>query len=105
MKAEETNMKNTMNSTTAAKADARRLPTFSTPENLEMSFSTVLSFGEYTLVAGYYYMGDGKNYYSALYRFTTADHTCEGKVKLVTTSDEQFEDNGHAIAWAMSKAN
>ena len=50
-------------------------------------------------------MGDGKNYYSALYRFTTADHTCEGKVKLVTTSDEQFEDNGHAIAWAMSKAN
>lgn len=97
-------MKTTMNSKTATKAEARRLPTITTPEDLEMSFSTVLNFGDYTLVAGYYYMPDGKSYYGAVYRFTTADHTCEGQVKLVTTSDEQFEDNGHAVAWSMTQA-
>lgn len=95
-------MKNTMNSTTAAKADARRLPVNSTPENLEMSFSTVLNFGDHVLVAGYYYTGSGRDYYAAVYRFTTDDRTCEGRVRLVTTSEEQFEDNGHAIAWAMA---
>lgn len=94
-----------MNSMTAAKADARRLPINSTPENLEMNFSTVLNYGEYVLVAGYYYTGSGSDYYAAVYRFTTADRTCEGTVKLVATSVEQFGDNGHAIAWAMSRAN
>ena len=98
-------MKTKMNSAIAAKAEARRLPVSSTPENLEMSFSTVLKFGAYTLVAGHYYMGDGKDYYGAVYSFTTSDHTIEGKVKLATTSLEQFEDNGHAIAWAMAQAN
>ncbi|MFR7894137.1 MAG: hypothetical protein ACLU38_08750 [Dysosmobacter sp.] len=39
------------------------------------------------------------------YRFTTEDHTCEGDIKLVSVSDETFIDNGHAMAWAMSKAN
>ncbi len=93
-----------MNSRTAAKADARRLPINSTPEDLEMCFSTVLTFGDFILVAGYYYEGHGKDYYSAVYRFTTDDRTCEGKVRLLTTSDEQFADNGHAIAWAMGQA-
>ena len=41
-----------MNKNIAAKADARRLPTTSTSENLEMSFSTVLNFGNSILVAG-----------------------------------------------------
>ena len=40
-----------------------------------------------------------------MYRFTTEDHTCEGDIKLVSVSDETFIDNGHAMAWAMSKAN
>ena len=67
-----------------------------------MSFSTVLNFGNSILVAGYYYQPHGGCYYGAVYTFTTADHTCEGKVKLVTTSEECFEDNGHAIAWCMA---
>ena len=91
-----------MNKNTAAKADARRLPPASSPENLEMSFSTVLNFGNSVLVAGYYYQPHGGCYYGAVYTFTTADHNCEGKVKLVTTSEECFEDNGHAIAWCMA---
>ena len=97
-------MKTKMNSKAAAKATERRLPTSSTPENLEMHFSTVLTFGNDTLVAGHFYDPSGKCYFGAVYAFTTGDHTCEGEVKLVTTSEEQFEDNGHAIAWAMTQA-
>jgi hypothetical protein len=35
-------------------------------------------------------------------RFTTADHTCEGEIELTDISEDAFEDNGHAIAWAMN---
>ena len=91
------------------KAETYRLPTATTPENLEMwlmhNGGTILTFGDYTLVAGYYYDPNGKNYYGAAYRFTSADHTCEGDIKLVEVSEETFTDNGHAMAWAMSKAN
>ena len=90
-----------MNKNTAAKADARRLPPASSPENLEMSFYTVLNFGNSVLVAGYYYQPHGGCYYGAVYTFTTADHTCEGAIGLRAASEVEFEDDGHAIAWAM----
>ncbi len=97
-----------MTRNTAAKADTYRLQKTTTPENLEMRLmhnsGTILTFGEFTLVAGYFYNPNGRSYYGAIYRFTTADHTCEGNIELVSISDETFEDNGHAIAWAMSKA-
>ena len=99
-------MKIKMNSKTAAKADTYRLPTATTPENLEMRLmnncGTILTFGDRVLVAGYYYNPNGRCYYGATYRFTTADHTCEGRVELVSISEDTFEDNGHAIAWAMA---
>ena len=89
-------------------ANTYRLPQATTPENLEMRMmhdsGTVLNFGSYILIAGYYYNPNGRSYYGALYRFTTADHTCEGEIKLVSISEDTFTDNGHAIAWAMSKA-
>lgn len=95
-----------MNSKTAAKADTYRLPTTSTQENLETRLmhncGTILTFGDRILVAGYYYNPNGRCYYGAIYRFTTADHTCEGRVELDSISEDAFEDNGHAIAWAMA---
>ena len=93
-----------MKKTTTNAATARRLPLTSTPENLEEHFSTTLTFGNKTLVAGYYYDPNGKSWYGAVYTFTTADRTCEGEVKLTATSEEQFEDNGHAIAWCMANS-
>ena len=89
-----------MNKNIAAKADARRLPTASTPENLEMSFSTVLNFGNSVLVAGYYYQPHGGCYYGAVYEHTDDDLSCEGEIRLIAVSEERFEDNGHALAWA-----
>ncbi len=95
-----------MNSKTAAKADTYRLQRTTTPENLETRLmgdrGTILTFGDRILVAGYYYNPNGHSYYGATYRFTTADHTCEGRVELVSISEDTFEDNGHAIAWAMA---
>ena len=79
------------------KAQTYRLPQATTPEDLETRLmhngGTLLTFGDRILVAGYY---------GATYRFTTADHTCEGWVELVSISEDTFEDNGHAIAWAMA---
>ena len=99
-------MKTTMNSNTVAKAETYRLPTASTPENLEMRLmhnsGAILTFGDRILVAGYFYSPNGRSYYGAVYRFTTTDHTCEGQVELVSISEDTFEDNGHAIAWAMA---
>ena len=96
-----------MTAKTAAKADAYRLQRVTTPENLEMKMmhngGVVITFGDRILIAGYYYQPNGECYYAAIYRFTTADHTCEGTVKLVTVSQETFADNGHALAWCMAQ--
>ena len=95
-----------MNSKTAAKADTYRLPTATTPEDLELKMmhggGAILTFGDRILVAGCCYDPSGRSYYGATYRFTTTDHTCEGRVELVSISEDTFEDNGHAIAWAMA---
>lgn len=85
-----------------------RLARFTTPEILELRMRSkdglTLTFGEYILAAGYYYNPNGESYYGAVYKFTTRDHTCEGEIKLVEISPKTYSDNGHAIAWAMSKA-
>ena len=81
-----------------------RLPEIATPEELECRWSCTLNFGSRILLAGHYYSGAGKpSYYGAVYEFTTDDHTCEGQINLVVASDAAFEDNGHAIAWAMQQ--
>ena len=92
---------------TAAKADDYRLQRITTPENLEMKMmhngGVMVSFNDRTFIAGYYYNPNGRCYYGAIYRFTTADHSIEGECKLVTISEETFIDNGHAIAWCMAQ--
>ena len=94
------------NNKTAAKAGTYRLPTATTPEDLELKMmhggGAILTFGDHILVAGYFYDPGGRSYYGAAYRFTTTDHSCEGRVELVSISEDTFEDNGHAIAWAMA---
>ncbi len=89
-----------------SQADTYRLQRVTTPENLEMNLmhngGAILTFGDRILVAGYFYRPNGRSYYGAAYRFATADHTCEGRIDLESISEDTFEDNGHAIAWAMA---
>ena len=74
-----------------------RLPNPTTPEDLECRWSKVLNFGDKVLLAGHYY--NGKNNYEHL----DDDMSCEGTIGLRAVSNTEFEDDGHAMAWAMKQ--
>ena len=81
-----------------------RLPSPTCSEDLETRWSKVLTFGDKLVLAGYYYNGKNKPcYYGATYEFLTDDHTCEGAIGLRAASEVEFEDDGHAILWAMQQ--
>ena len=80
-----------------------RLPNPTTREDLECGWSKVLTFGDRVLVAGYYYQHNKPCYYGAVYEYLSDDHTCEGAIGLAAASEVEFEDDGHAIAWAMAQ--
>ena len=80
-----------------------RLPNPSTAEDLEMSWSKVLNFGDRVLVAGYFYQHRKPCWYGAVYEHLDDDKTCEGALGLRAASGVEFEDEGHAIAWAMQQ--
>ena len=89
-------------------ASTYRLPQTTTPEELETQFytssATFLTFGNKTLMAGYFWNGLNKPcWYGAVYTFTTEDHSCEGEIRLTAVSEVIFEDNGHAIAWGIAQ--
>ena len=81
-----------------------RLPNPTTPEDLACRWSKLLTFGDKIVIAGHYYNGHNRPcYFGATYEFLTEDHTCEGAIGLKTASEVEFEDDGHAIAWAMQQ--
>lgn len=81
-----------------------RLPNPTTSEDLECRWSKLLTFGDKVVIAGYFYNGKNKPcYFGATYEFLDDDHTCEGAIGLRAASEVEFEDDGHAIAWAMQQ--
>ena len=81
-----------------------RIPQATTQEDLECRWSKILNFGDKVILAGYYYNGKNKPcYFGATYEFLTDDTTCEGTVGLRAASEVEFEDDGHAILWAMQQ--
>ena len=86
-----------------------RLQNPTTPEDLEMRFGgmdgKVLNFGDKVLVAGYFWNGPGQpSYFAATYEYLDeGDHDCESTIGLRAVSEVEFEDDGHAIAWAMNR--
>ncbi|WP_027868870.1 hypothetical protein [Eubacterium sp. AB3007] len=87
-----------------------RLPNPATPEDLEMRFSgmdgKVLTYGDKILLTGYFYQGGGKaSHFGAVYEFLTEDTSCEGMIGIREISEGYFEDDGHAIAWAIGQAS
>jgi len=82
-----------------------RLPNPTTAEDLETRWSKVLNFGDKVLLAGYYYNGKKKpSYFAAVYEHLDDDLSCEGTIGLRAASEVAFEDDGHAMAWAMQQA-
>ena len=81
-----------------------RLPNPTTPEDLECRGREVLRLGDQVLLAGHFYNGQTRPcYYGASYELLTDDRTCEGMIGLKAASGVEFEDDGHAIAWAMQQ--
>lgn len=81
-----------------------RLPNPTCKEDLEVNWRKVLDFGDRVILAGYHYNGNRPGWYGAVYEYLTDDTTCEGAIGLRAVSDLEFEDDGHAMAWAMQNA-
>ena len=86
---------------------AYRLPNPTTIEDLECNHTRanrILTFGDKVIMAGGFYNGPGKPcWFGATYEFLTDDRTCEGAIGLRAASEVKFEDEGHAILWAMQQ--
>ena len=81
-----------------------RLPNPTSQEDIETRWSKVLNFGDKIILAGYYYNGMNEPcYYGAVYEYLTEDTTCEGAIGLRAASETEFEDDGHAMLWAMQQ--
>lgn len=83
-----------------------KLPNPATPEDLETRWSRVLTYGDKVLLAGYFYNGINKPcWFGAVYEFLDNEerHDCESFIGLRAASEVAFEDDGHAIAWAMTR--
>ena len=86
------------------RARAYRLPNSTTPEDLECRWSKTLRFGDKVILAGHYWNGAEKpSYFGAAYEFLDdGEHDCESTIGLAEVSEVEFEDEGHAILWAMN---
>lgn len=84
------------------RAKELRLRKHTTPEDLANEWNTVIKYKDLTILAGYYYTGE-KNFFAAVYEFETCFETVEDRVELIDISEEQFEDEGSAIEWAITK--
>lgn len=81
------------------------LPNPTSQEHLECSrFRKVLTFGDKVLVAARYYDCYKDLYIAAVYEHLDDDLSIEGIIGLVEVSKTSFEDDGHAIAWAIANA-
>ena len=82
------------------------LLTIATQERLEERFHVVVKFGDRVILAGHYYTGEhSPSWYSAVYRFTGPGRSCEDTIALWRISDQFFEDEGHALQWAMKNSD
>lgn len=77
-----------------------------TIESLEMKKDTiVLTYDRAVIVSGYYWNGPGRPaYFAAIYEtLWDSEVGPESDLELAATSQVFFEDNGHAIAWAINE--
>ena len=80
-----------------------RLPNPTTSEDLETLWSKVLNYGDRVVMAGHYYQYNKPCWFGAVYEHLDADLSCEGAIGLTSVSDVIFEDEGHAVAWALGQ--
>lgn len=84
-----------------------RLPNPTTPEDLECRWSKVLTFDDKIILVGDCWNEQNKHaYFGAIYEYLEdGRHDCESAVGLWAVSEVVFEDDGHAIGWAIQNIN
>ena len=88
-------------------AKENRVAVKTTPEDLEgrERWGKIIRYGDRILVAGHRYQRDGKDWIGMVYEFLDDDATgVEDFIGIREISTERFEDEGHAIAWAIANA-
>ena len=78
-----------------------------TPEELEgrERWGKIIRYGDRILVAGHRYQRDGKDWIGMVYEFLDDNATdVEDFIGIREISAERFEDEGHAIEWAIRNA-
>ena len=73
------------------------------PEDLECRWSKVLTFGDKIVMVGHFYNGMNKPATSARHTGSLPMTTPAKDDRLRAASGVEFEDDGHAIAWAMQQ--
>ena len=88
------------------RAKELRIAEHTTPEDMGCRYVKVINYGDKVILSGYYYQGPNQpSYYGAVYEFEYEGHyTSEDFVNLKAISEEFFEDDGHAIEWAIKNA-
>ena len=80
-----------------------RFEASTTMEQLEMnsnSYGAVLKYRNKVIFAAMNYKGE---ILAAIYESKDAHLTIESRIELDEIADQTFEDNGHAVAWAISR--
>ncbi len=80
-----------------------RIPTHSTPEDLETRWGKVITFGDRVILVGHYYHPDGNCYFAAVYEFMDDNLTSEGFIGFREVSNKRFEYDGNSIEWALNQ--
>lgn len=80
-----------------------RFPLTTTMEELDMDtncYGAVLKFGNKVIFAGMNYKGETL---AAVYQSKSGHLDIESEIELIEIADQTFEDNGHAVAWAIGQ--
>ena len=76
-----------------------------TMEELNMDtncYGAVLKYGNKAILAGMNYKGETL---AAIYESRSGHLDIESEIELIEIADQTFEDNGHAVAWAIAEMN
>ena len=80
-----------------------RIPNYTTKELIEGCGSSAIVYGDCVIIAGYYGARAEGGYWAAVYRHIDEDLSREGTLEMQFASAPEFDDDGHAIEWAINR--
>lgn len=89
-----------------SRAKKFQLPVKATRDDLEYRGLKTFRYGDRVVACGYFYnnVRHGTDYYGVVYGFLDDDRSYDGFIELLDVSDNEFEDDGSALRWALNRA-